>query len=714
MPENNSQDNSIESENLAEMGEEIEPSLETDAVEPSSDDAALHGDENDSPSSLADASSDGRAQDNEQGSAPRKRAHRRSMKLSFDEDRTEESAVNETSVEQASEDDDRGGEEEPAPSDQAGRSERLERPEHPEGSEQAKDLELPDDPDQSEQSDDLGQSARSDQPEQAEKPEKTEHPERPMKHASIDDIEHTTESAAFVDDLSKELDSLFESDPSDADIADVAEVAATDEEADEKDAVEAAAVDEQEVAEFGDEAEAAEAVVKAEDGEAVGQDNEIAEEVAEDDVEDDAIGFAAAEEAVAEDSVTEEAVAEIAAADEVEETAKVEEATHDDDVETEFAVDPDGDGSEEMRIDRDRLAEEIEAVSEPEPQFTQVSPQLTQTDPQPTKPTERKPTKRQDAKRRKAERKAAKAEEAQRRTASSAQAPEKQQPTKREKRRPEPAPAPTPEKRPTKRDPQAARPEKPEQPTKREKREKREKPERKPQRFLQSTSLKQAFRNFAKLDPGAAWRETCWSLIAFMVLFALVALAVVDQLPAIDSFNTIINAIVHSTRGTLDPFVVALTTIGDFIPMAGICLLICAFLYLRKKWDSLAFFITNVVLAVICVQALKLIFAVPRPGDETLVPLPISYSFPSAHSFCSLVVFGMIGLLIYRALVARGVQRDNAMIPAIILIAFAIMVGISRIYVGVHWPSDVLGGWLLGAAWLSFAGALYTAGARQK
>ena len=248
-------------------------------------------------------------------------------------------------------------------------------------------------------------------------------------------------------------------------------------------------------------------------------------------------------------------------------------------------------------------------------------------------------------------------------------------------------------------------------PTKRDKRQVRS---AKPQKFLRSSSLKQAFRNFSKLDPGAAWRETYVSIIVFMVLFALVALAVADQLPVVDAFNTTINTLVHSTRGTLDGLVVALTTLGDFIPMAGLCLLICVFLYLRKKWDSLAFFVTNVVLSVICVQALKLIFAIPRPGDDTLVPLPISYSFPSAHSFCSLIVFGMIGLLIYRAMVARGVHRENAMIPGIILIAFAFLVGLSRIYVGVHWPSDVLGGWLLGGAWLAFAGALYTAGSRQK
>lgn len=239
-------------------------------------------------------------------------------------------------------------------------------------------------------------------------------------------------------------------------------------------------------------------------------------------------------------------------------------------------------------------------------------------------------------------------------------------------------------------------------------------PERITRTYLKSPSLKQAFHSFGKLKGGVAWRKVYAPVIMFMLLFALLSLAVVDSLPIVDSFNLTINTMVQQTRGPLDAFVITLTTIGDFLPMAGICLLVCGILYIGGKWDSLAYFITNTFLAIICIQALKLIFAVPRPGDETLVPLPLSFSFPSAHSFCSLVIFGLVGLLIFRALYARGISRNVAMAPGVVLVVLALFIGLSRIYVGVHWPSDVLGGWLLAGAWLAFAGALYTAGARQK
>lgn len=293
-------------------------------------------------------------------------------------------------------------------------------------------------------------------------------------------------------------------------------------------------------------------------------------------------------------------------------------------------------------------------------------------------------------------------------------APARQKPTKRSKPAPAPAPALVERPQPTKREkPKPASAPMPtpaadarQKPTKRKKTVPR-------YRYIKSPSLEQAFRNLLRLDAGEAWRATRIPLVTFFLCFALLALAVVDQAPAIDSVNAAINAFIHGARGALDSFFVAITMLGDLLPMTALCLVVCAILAIARKWDSFAFFTTNVILAVVCVQALKFIFAVPRPGAETLVPIPGSFSFPSAHSFCSLIVFGMIGLLIFRALNRKGVSYNVAIVPGIILVIFAILIGISRIYVGVHWPSDVLGGWLLAGMWLPFASALYTVGARK-
>lgn len=296
------------------------------------------------------------------------------------------------------------------------------------------------------------------------------------------------------------------------------------------------------------------------------------------------------------------------------------------------------------------------------------------------------------------------------------EAPTRQKPTKRVKPTPVSAPAPAPEPverpRPTKREKPKPAPTSAPAAAARPKPTKRKKPAPR-YRYIKSLSLEQAFRNLLRLDAGEAWRATRIPLVAFFLCFALLALAVVDQAPAIDSFNATINALVQGARGALDSFFVTITMLGDLLPMTALCLVVCAILAIARKWDSLAFFATNVLLAVVCVQVLKFIFAVPRPGAETLVPIPGSFSFPSAHSFCSLIVFGMIGLLIFRALNRKGVPYNVAIVPGIILVIFAILIGLSRIYVGVHWPSDVLGGWLLAGMWLPFASALYTVGARK-
>ena len=203
------------------------------------------------------------------------------------------------------------------------------------------------------------------------------------------------------------------------------------------------------------------------------------------------------------------------------------------------------------------------------------------------------------------------------------EAPTRQKPTKRVKPTPVSAPAPAPEPverpRPTKREKPKPALEPKSAPTSapaaaaRPKPTKRKKPAPR-YRYIKSLSLEQAFRNLLRLDAGEAWRATRIPLVAFFLCFALLALAVVDQAPAIDSFNATINALVQGARGALDSFFVTITMLGDLLPMTALCLVICAILAIARKWDSLAFFATNVILAVVCVQALKFIFAVPRPG----------------------------------------------------------------------------------------------------
>lgn len=226
--------------------------------------------------------------------------------------------------------------------------------------------------------------------------------------------------------------------------------------------------------------------------------------------------------------------------------------------------------------------------------------------------------------------------------------------------------------------------------------------------FAQQKSLKQTF---ADIKRGNIPTPPLWSIaIAVLLLaaFCLVGYQVTTAAGWTVRLNDTVNEWTDGIRSSaLNMAVIPLTTLGDLIPMGTICLLVLIFLAIRHRWGDVLFFAGNVIAGVLIVQVLKRIFAVSRPQAPTLVDLPASFSFPSAHTACSLIVLGLFALLIIGYM-----QTKNAAAPAqvavfAIFMIIAILIGLSRIYVGVHWPTDVLGGWLFGAAWLIPTSAAY-------
>ena len=86
---------------------------------------------------------------------------------------------------------------------------------------------------------------------------------------------------------------------------------------------------------------------------------------------------------------------------------------------------------------------------------------------------------------------------------------------------------------------------------------------------------------------------------------------------------------------------------------------------------------------------LKQIYAAPRPALLPHLDIVHSYSFPSGHSAGNMMFFGALALL-------AGGRIAQALAAAMIL-----MIGVSRVWLGVHWPSDVLAGWIEGLGWLA-------------
>lgn len=97
----------------------------------------------------------------------------------------------------------------------------------------------------------------------------------------------------------------------------------------------------------------------------------------------------------------------------------------------------------------------------------------------------------------------------------------------------------------------------------------------------------------------------------------------------------------------------------------------------------------------VAVQLLKGLFARPRPGPDFSEITAIGMSFPSGHASMSAIVFLTTAALLSSTR-QRGVERAYILAAGMSL---AVLVGLSRIALGVHWLTDVLAGWAVGTAW---------------
>lgn len=157
------------------------------------------------------------------------------------------------------------------------------------------------------------------------------------------------------------------------------------------------------------------------------------------------------------------------------------------------------------------------------------------------------------------------------------------------------------------------------------------------------------------------------------------------------AFDTVIREAFYSARSEgLNSVVTVLTHIGDTRRIVILCLILLILPWTRKTYGL------PVSMGAIAASSLnhflKSIFQRPRPDVSMHLIEQGGWSFPSGHSITSMVVFG---LLIW--LVQRNVKNKKAANVLTVLLAIPWLgIGLSRIYVGVHYPTDVLGGWCLG------------------
>ncbi len=155
-------------------------------------------------------------------------------------------------------------------------------------------------------------------------------------------------------------------------------------------------------------------------------------------------------------------------------------------------------------------------------------------------------------------------------------------------------------------------------------------------------------------------------------------------------------AVTRSLQGLPPDSVVGtlLSYAGDvvwFLPLAALAVAL-----LMRRWLAALFILLASLTSVFIGKALKLLVASPRPSAELVrvVDPQQSYGFPSNTAFLSVVLLGMIVYLIWQP------RRSVAVAALGILPLLVLLIGLSRMYIGEHWATDVVGGWLFGGAWL--------------
>lgn len=150
-----------------------------------------------------------------------------------------------------------------------------------------------------------------------------------------------------------------------------------------------------------------------------------------------------------------------------------------------------------------------------------------------------------------------------------------------------------------------------------------------------------------------------------------------------------------------------LTALGSYTFIIILVVAALGYLLLVRKPALAVFMVAAVTGGILISNLLKMGFGRPRPELETATQV-FTPSFPSGHAMLSAVTFLTLGALLTRA----NVDLRAKLYFLAVAVSLTILVGMSRVYLGVHYPSDVLAGWCVGSGWalLCWAATLWLQG----
>jgi undecaprenyl-diphosphatase len=201
------------------------------------------------------------------------------------------------------------------------------------------------------------------------------------------------------------------------------------------------------------------------------------------------------------------------------------------------------------------------------------------------------------------------------------------------------------------------------------------------------------------------WKKTeVFGLIMMLTgLAVLTALAAQLGTPSVQRFD---ETVVRSLRNAEDltqpigptwfkELARDFTALGGYGILSTITLLVTTFLHLERRPARAHFVVVAIVAGYSLSMTLKALIARPRPDIVPWLSHVHSSSFPSGHSMMSAVVYLSLGLML-SDLTSRRLLKTFVVVAPLTISA---LVGLSRVYMGVHYPTDVVAGWWLGISW---------------
>jgi undecaprenyl-diphosphatase len=155
----------------------------------------------------------------------------------------------------------------------------------------------------------------------------------------------------------------------------------------------------------------------------------------------------------------------------------------------------------------------------------------------------------------------------------------------------------------------------------------------------------------------------------------------------------------------LDEVMLDITTLGDGVVLIMMALVASVFLWLTKHHWSVYILIVGLIGGKILNTVLKAAFDRTRPSVVEWLYEVTSPSFPSGHAMGAFITYGTVAYLVGRLSATRRLRHVTWFFAGVTILA----IGVSRTYLGVHYPSDVIAGFLAGLAWLAFVASSVTA-----